>query len=215
MKKKFILSGISLLLFFGLIYAIKNIDVNVIGPENTAIGLSELNEFGHNLFGYKPLLYKISDYLGYLCIAAGTAVGIMGIVQLFKRKSFFKVDEEIYAFAVLLVVILTLYVMFEIVIINYRPVILEGDLHVEASFPSSHTVLSLCVALGVASLLNKYVESIRLRLTLKIVLYGLAILTTLLRLISGVHWISDILGGSLISTCILLFFSGIIDYYNE
>lgn len=215
MKKKFILSGISLLLFFGLIYAIKNIDVNVIGPENTAIGLSKLNEFGHNLFGYKPLLYKISDYLGYLCIAAGTAVGIMGIVQLFKRKSFFKVDEEIYAFAVLLVVILTLYVVFEIVVINYRPVILEGDLHVEASFPSSHTVLSLCVALGVASLLNKYVESIRLRLTLKIVLYGLAILTTLLRLISGVHWISDILGGSLISTCILLFFSGIIDYYNE
>ena len=215
MKKKFILSGISLLLFFGLIYAIKNIDVNVIGPENTAIGLSKLNEFGHNLFGYKPLLYKISDYLGYLCIAAGTAVGIMGIVQLFKRKSFFKVDEEIYAFAVLLVVILTLYVVFEIVVINYRPVILEGDLHVEASFPSSHTVLSLCVALGVATLLNKYIENIKLRRTFKILLYVLAITTTLLRLISGVHWISDILGGSLISTCILLFFSGIIDYYNE
>ena len=116
-------------------------------------------------------------------------------------------DREILTLGGLYVVLALVYVFFEKVIINYRPIIMEGETEAEASFPSSHTML-VCVVMGSAiMLLGRYIKDEKIRRVLKIVFYLVIAVTVLGRLFSGVHWLTDILGGVLISICLLSIFA--------
>ena len=84
---------------------------------------------------------------------------------------------------------------------------MEGETEAEASFPSSHTML-VCVVMGSAiMLLGRYIKDEKIRRVLKIVFYLVIAVTVLGRLFSGVHWLTDILGGVLISICLLSIFA--------
>ena len=146
MKKGKIMSAvICTILFAVLIVLVKTVDVQQIGPEGTSIGFAGINKAMNEATGLNMTLYKITEVLGLLALAVAGCFALLGLVQLIKRKSFAKVDPEIYALAGLYVVVLMLYVIFEKVIINYRPVIMPDEEHVEASFPSSHTMLGFVI----------------------------------------------------------------------
>ena len=133
------------------------------------------------------------------------------MVQLIRRKSLFKVDKNIIALGVLFAVVIILYVMFNKITVNYRPVILPDEGVLEASYPSSHTVLT-CVVMGGAMLqLPYYIKNQGLRLALNTILALIILLTVGGRLVSGAHWLTDILGGILLSGCLLFVFSGVLD----
>ena len=211
MKAKFIASGIFALAFIVLIVLVSVWNVAPIGPENTQIGLSSLNSAVHNALGVSDTWYEITEILGYLAIAVAGAFAVLGIEQAIKRKSIFKVDKKLIALAGLYCLTVFAYVAFEMVVINYRPVIMAGDAHVEASFPSSHTMLS-CVIMGSAFvMLNDYVKNRGLRLTLQYGALFVAAIVTVGRLLSGVHWLTDIIGGVLISLALVTLFSGVCD----
>ena len=114
MKKKFVSSIICFLLFFAIIAAVKLIDVAAIGPDGTSIGLSSLNSAVHNFFGVNFVLYDITDLIGKLAIASGLIYAFLGLMQLIKRKSLLKVDNEILALGVLYIVIGIIYALFEL-----------------------------------------------------------------------------------------------------
>ena len=205
MKKKilslWILCAVSFLLFGALICAVKFIDVGAIGPEGSEIGLSALNGAVKDMFGFNEDIYDVTELLGLISLATAAGFALLGLIQLIHRKSLKLIDKDIYLLAALYIAVAVFYVLFEIVVINYRPVILEGEL--EASFPSSHTLLSLSIMLSAAHQLytrlpSKLSKGIGLAAAIAI-----ATATTALRLVSGVHWFSDILGGALLSAGLL------------
>ena len=156
-NKKLIIAGISGLLFALLIALVRLIDVQAIGPEGTQIGLSDLNRFVFKTLGVHMLWYEITDWLGVVAIGTALLFAMVGLAQWVKRKSIWKVDRAILALGGLYLIVIGLYVLFELLIVNYRPIIMPGSIHPEASFPSSHTML-VCVILGSAiPLLGKYV----------------------------------------------------------
>ena len=208
---KFLAGGaVFAVLFLIWIAIIKLVDVSAIGPEGTEVGLAGINKAIHEALGVNMILYKITDILGYVALLVAGLFALFGLVQLIKRKSLAKVDGAIYALAGLYVVTIGLYVIFEKVIINYRPVIMPDEVALEASFPSSHTMLA-CVIFGSAIvMIGKYIDNDMLRKLLIALAAVLLILVVAGRLVSGVHWFTDIVGGVLISGALVFTFIGIV-----
>ena len=214
-KKRFITAGGSGLLAAVLIVLIRTADVRPIGPEGTSIGLSHLNQCVFRAFGVNILWYYITDWLGIAAILTALLFAVIGLIQLIKRRSLLKVDREILVLGGLYVLLLGLYVLFENAIVNYRPIIMPDGTHPEASFPSSHTML-VCVIMGSAAMLTgRYVKGRILRTALRAVCAASIGITVIGRLISGVHWFTDIVGGILISSALLELFSALKDGGRE
>lgn len=210
-KRKILIAAFSGLLAVVLILLIRFVDVAPIGSGGTSIGLSHLNRFIFELFGVNLIWYTITDWLGVVAILTAFLFALAGFIQMVKRKSPLKVDREILALGGLYIIVIGLYVLFELVIVNYRPIIMPDGLHPEASFPSSHTML-VCVIMGSdMMLLKRYIPNKILRRTLWTIAAAMIGITVIGRLISGVHWFTDILGGLLISTVLLSLFSLMIE----
>ena len=212
-KKNIIMCIVLILVAFMYTILVKFVDVKPIGPNNSLVGFSSINKFMSNLLGVHMSLYKLTEYLGYLALLLAFNYTLLGILELYKRKSLLKIDKEILLLGGFYVVVIFVYIFFEKVIINYRPVLIDGVL--EASYPSSHTMLALCIC-GSSLMINKYLFKDK-----KSAKYGniiaLILMVTILfgRLISGVHWFSDILGGILISIALLKVFKTILESINK
>ncbi len=211
MKRKAVAAVICFLLFLLLLAALKILDVQAIGPEGTSIGLAVINGAIHEATGVNMALHKITSYLGVFSILVAICFACLGLFQLIRRRSLLKIDPEILALGCLYVIIAVLYLLFEIIVINERPVIMPGDEHVEASFPSSHTLLSFVILGSAMIVLGKYVPNRRLCGLLQGVLGVLLFVSVFGRLLSGVHWFTDILGSIFLSAALLLLFAGVLD----
>ena len=213
MRKRNIIVS-SVLFVVSIIYTIlvKNIDVKPIGPNSSSVGFSTFNNWFRNLIGSNMTIYKITEVLGLLLFLIVFIYGTIGLYQLVKRKNLLKVDREILVLGGLYLFMMVVYVLFEKVVINYRPILIDNEL--EASYPSSHTILALCIALSSLKVSKRYfnknyVKKINI---CTLVLMGLVFLG---RTISGVHWISDIIGGVLISFMLLSIFITIYDWNKK
>ena len=190
---------------------VKVVDVQAIGPQETSVGFAKIHKAFADAVGTNMLLYKLTQLLGYAALAVVAFFGFGGMMQLVKRRSLLKVDRELLGAGVLYVVVLALYVAFEKIIVNYRPVIMPGETAPEASFPSSHTLLA-CVVFGSAVILaDTYVRKHKARKRVRAVFVILIIVMVIGRLLSGVHWITDIVAGLLFSGSLLSAFKGYID----
>ena len=211
MKKKFISAAVFGLLFVTLIVLLCTFDVSPIGPENTEIGFSTLNGTVHDAIGMSDFWYSVSSIFGYLSIASAGIFVILGCAQIIKRKSLLKVDKKLFALAGLYAVTVFFYAFFEFVVINYRPIIEAGAEHVEASFPSSHTLLTCVIMGGAFVLIGRYIKNRGLCIALRCLAVALAVITVVGRLLSGVHWFTDIVGGALLSLALVNFFAAACD----
>ncbi len=210
-KTKWIISGIFLALFLLWIVLLKTVDVRPVGPAGTSIGFATVNAAFQEAFTFNKLLYTVTKLLGVLTIAVAGAFAIFGVVQWIQRRKLLRVDREIRNLAVLYVVFALLYVFFEKVIINYRPMIMPNETDPEASFPSTHTML-VCVVMGsTILLLRRYIHNKGLRLVLQIVSTLIIVVMVIGRLLCGVHWLTDIIGGVLISAALVSAYAAMID----
>ena len=216
MKKKLIASAVCFGLFLLLILLIKTVDVAAVGPEGTKIGLSKLNVAIHEMLGEHLGWYKITNILGYLAILIALCFAAIGGLQLIYRRSVLMVDREILLLGGLYVVTVLFYILFEKVIVNYRPMLMPDGDGIEASFPSSHTVLS-CVILGSGLLLlKKYARKNRtVQLVLTVIFAVMLALIVAGRLLSGVHWFTDIIGGLLLSAALLNAYEGLLRLWKR
>ena len=191
-----------LLVLISIIYTllVKYVDTSTIGPNGSVVGFSSLNSFVFNLTGNNMTLYKITEILGIIPILIALMYAVIGLIQVIDRKSL-KVDKELIALGILYIIVILIYVFFEKCIINYRPVIIDGVL--EASYPSSHTLLSICIC-GSSLLINKYLfNNEKIYKYINIISIISMVLIVLGRLLSGVHWASDIIGSIIISITLL------------
>ena len=206
-KKNYIISGILIAVAILFTVLVKFVNVKPVGVKGTDIGFAFINRPFADLIGSNMTLYNITEWLGIIPILVVMVYGLIGLKQLVKTKNVFKVDKEILILGGFYVVVAVLYVFFEKVIINYRPVLIEGVL--EASYPSSHTLMSMCFC-GSALILNKeyfkkYVKPLNIFLIIIMVVIVVG------RLLSGVHWFTDIIGGCLISLALVMTFYSIVE----
>lgn len=191
---------------------VKNIDVKAIGPNNSSVGLSSLNNWFKNLIGINMDIYKLTEILGLCTFIIVGIYGVTGLIMLIKRKSLFKVDREIISLGVLYVLMGIIYLLFEKVVINYRPILIDNIL--EASYPSSHTLLSICICISSLIVSKKYLDNKKYNFTTFITVLLLT-LVFVGRTVSGVHWLSDIIGGVIISINLLMIFYTILRWKNN
>ena len=206
MKKKKICTAICFLIAFVLwTVLVKSVEVKAIGPEGSVVGFSTINKFIHELTGVNWFLYILTDWLGLVPIAVAFSFAILGLVQLIKRKSLRKVDYNILALGVFYIVVIAVYILFEIVVINYRPTLISG--YLEASYPSSTTMLVMCVMPTAAMQMNMRIKNVIFRRCVVFIIIAFTAFMVIGRILSGVHWISDIIGGALFSVGIVMMYN--------
>lgn len=180
------------------------VDVQKIGPRESVVGFATLNGFVRDQIGVNMTLYTITDWLGLVSFGFVLVFGVLGLVQWIKRKHFLQVDQSLLILGGFYLVVMGAYLLFEIFPVNYRPVLINGAL--EASYPSSTTMLVMCVIpTGVMQLRNRIAGNL-LRKLISALLYGFLIFMVLGRILAGVHWITDIIGGALLSTSLVQFY---------
>lgn len=176
---------------------VRFVDVRGIGPRGSSVGFATLNQFVHNATGTNMALYVITDWLGLVPIATALGFATLGLCQWVGRISILKVDRSIIALGVFYIAVMSAYVFFEYAVINYRPVLIKGIL--EASYPSSTTLLTLCVMPTAAMQIRARIKNGILRSASVSVILIFTAFMIVGRILSGVHWITDIIGGIILS----------------
>lgn len=202
---QFILGLLLLTVFAAYTMSLTVADLRPIGPNGSMVAYAGINQWFWDLIGVNWALYHITDWAGVAAILIALGFGAQGLVQWIGRKSIWKVDPGLLALGALYVLVFGVYVFFEYCVINYRPVLIGGVL--EPSYPSSTTMLAMCVLPTAMIRFRRQIGNCRIR---KAVNLALGLFTAFMvagRLLSGVHWVTDILGGSLFSGSVILLYS--------
>ena len=205
MKKITYLLAPSILLAIFIIWTalVKVVDIQYVGAAGF-LGFytlnTNINDFVQTL--NTNVFDKLTDVMLYASISTVVPFAIVGIIQLCKRKALNKVDPILYIMVAGYVAMAVIYFVFEIVKINYSPLSTAEEL--KASYPSSH-ILVFIVMLGAAVL--GLLHFVKMNKALKIVINCLFVILAFLmgglRLFSGQHYFTDVIGGLLISFTIL------------
>ncbi|MBO4872667.1 MAG: phosphatase PAP2 family protein [Lachnospiraceae bacterium] len=188
---------------------VRFVNVQPIGPNGSEVGFASVNKAAAEAIGVSIFWYEISQTLGILAILVCVFFAALGAYQLIREKSIRKVDRRILALGGLYAVTVFLYVLFDKLAINYRPVLENGVL--EPSYPSSHTMLSLVAFGSVFLLVRRFFAEAKPRRIIGAAALVLLVLTVLSRLLSGFHWLTDIIGGILIAAALLAWFAWLLD----
>ena len=142
--KKSLFSGLIFISLFTIwTFLIQLVDVQNIGLNNSNVGFATFNTWFHSLTDVNFTLYNITDWSGLVPIFICMIFAMLGLVQLIKRRSLIKVDLDIIILGIYYIIVIFGYLIFEMLPINYRPILING--FIEASYPSSTTLLVLSV----------------------------------------------------------------------
>lgn len=204
---KNLISGIVFIISFAIwTILILIIDVQPIGVKGTNIGFAKLNMWFNSIICVNMTLYTITDWLGLIPIFICMIFGLVGLIQLIKRKNLLKVDFDIIILGVYYVIVILCYLIFEMYPINYRPILINGFM--EASYPSSTTLLVLCVMPTLVFQANQRFKNTTLKRFITIVAVAFSVFMVVGRLLSGVHWLTDIIGSCLLSAGLFYIYKG-------
>ena len=212
MKKKLknnLFVALSLILLFVLwTVSVRFVDVKAIGPKGSVVGFSHINGFVHRLTGVNMTLYNITDWLGLVPIFVAFSFAVLGLIQWIKRKKLKLVDYSIFVLGGFYIVTMAVYVLFEFLVVNYRPVLIGG--YLEASYPSSTTMLVLTVMPTAMMQFNSRIKNKAVKRVILILITTFIAFMVLARLVSGVHWLTDIVGGVIISAGLVMIYNAFV-----
>lgn len=209
--KFFIASSFLFVLFVVFTVLIKTVNTEAIGPNNSVVGFAALNQAVFEGLGQNSIWDVISDAFMIAALLIAACFAVIGFVQILKRKKLLLVDKEILALGILYVLIATFFVIFEFAAINFRPILQDGLL--EASYPSTHALIVGCV-FGSVMILADYITKNKY---LKIGTYAFSsvviALTIVARLLSGMHWLTDVVAAVILTSALLVLFAGLKFYF--
>ena len=185
------------------------IDVRSVGPHGTSVGFATVNEKACALFGVNMTLYTLTDWLGLVPIATALGFAVLGLKQWIERKSILRVDRSLLVLGAFLLTVFAVYILFEYLVINYRPTLINGRL--EASYPSSTTMLVMCVMPAAALELNSRIQNKAIKRCVFSIMALFTVFTVIGRLLSGVHWLTDIIGATLVSAGLVITYASLSD----
>ena len=193
--------------------AIQFIGVKAIGPQNSSVGFATLNQFIHNLTGVNMSLYTITDWLGLVPLGFAMGFALLGFIQWIKRKQILTVDYSILVLGGFYVLVIAMYTFFEMFVVNYRPILINGIL--EASYPSSTTMLVMCIMPTAIMQFNNRIKNETLKKLISVSIIFFILFMVIGRILSGVHWITDIIGGALFSAGIVFMYYAYLQHSNK
>lgn len=203
--KKLLSAGIIMMVVFAVWTAlIQIVDVQPVGQNGTDIGFASLNCRFHKLTGVHMAIYTVTDWLGLVPIFICVLFGGIGLVQLVKRRNLFKVDFDLILLGIYYIIVIFGYLFFEMIPINYRPILIEGIM--EASYPSSTTLLVLSVMPTLSFQVNRRINSIAIKNGINIFVIMFSLFMVIGRTVAGVHWLTDIIGSVILSTGLYLIY---------
>lgn len=208
-QKNFIITGVLFLAFILYTIAVKVIDVQAVGPEKTKVGFATINKAISSFLGYNEFWYKLTEITGMLTLLVAAAFGLLGVAQLVARKSIKKTDTDILILGGFYVVVIFFYALFEVLELNYRPVILDEGL--EASYPSSHSMLVFCVMITAILQFRSRISDKKVLMIAEVSSIAIVVITVLGRMVSGVHWFTDIIGGVLLGTALVMLYCSAVE----
>ena len=150
----------------------------------------------------------ITDWLGLVPLVFVMGFALLGLIQWIKRKHLFKVDYNILILGGFYIVVMAVYVLFEMLAVNYRPVLING--YLEASYPSSTTMLVMCVMPTAIMQFNARIKNNVLKRCVASAIIAFIVFMVIGRLVSGVHWFTDIIGGALLSAGLVMMYRAVI-----
>ena len=208
MKKRFALALGLLGAFVLWTAAVRRIDVQAIGPLGSAVGFAGLNRLVHQLTGVHMGLYTLTDWLGLVPFFVALGFALLGLFQWIGRKRLRAVDGSILLLGGFSLVVMAVYLFFEQSVVNYRPVLINGIL--EASYPSSTTMLVLCVMPTAAMQLRLRIKRKAPKGWITAAIMAFTVFMVVARLVSGVHWFTDIVGGALLSAGLVMLYRALL-----
>lgn len=207
--KRILFIGIMLIVAFvvwtGLILTV---DVQPLGQNGTNIGFTTFNLWFHKWTGVHMTIYTITDWLGLIPILVCLIFAGVGLIQLITRKSLFKVDYDIIALGIYYMIVIVAFLGFEMIPINYRPILIEGAM--ETSYPSSTTLLVLSVMPTLIFQSKRRIENDIMKNAVVILTIFFSAFMVIGRLMAGVHWFTDIVGGILLSMGLFYIYKGVV-----
>ena len=203
-RRLFIIASALLAAFALWTAALFHVDVQPIGPGGSAVAFAALNGSFHRLTGVHMPLYILTDWLGLIPAGIAMAFALLGLGQWIRRRSLMQVDGSILILGSFYLLVIAAYLFFEAFVVNCRPVLIDGRL--EPSYPSSTTLLTLCVLPTAALQLHGRIRHAALRKGCIGALITFGAFMVIGRLVSGVHWLTDIIGGSLLSAGLVMLY---------
>lgn len=212
--KKWLLCG-SILFGVFLVWTVlvQKVDLKPLGVNGTDIGFATMNLWFLRFTGVHMEIYHITDWLGLVPVFICLIFGIMGVAQLIRRRSLLKVDCDLICLGIYYVIVLFAYLIFEMLPINYRPILIEGFM--EASYPSSTTLLVLCVMLTLVEQLNRRSKNEMFRIIMNVFIICFSGFMVLGRLVSGVHWLTDIVGSVMLSVGLFCIYKACVLFWDK
>lgn len=207
-KNPLFAGGIFLIVFILWTILVRTVDVQPIGPNGTNVGFAAWNGWFHELTGVHMELYTITDWLGLIPVFVCMIFAGVGLKQWISRRNLFKVDYDILILGIYYAAVILNYLVFEMISINYRPVLIEGRM--EVSYPSSTTLLVLCVMPTLIEQMMRRLKAEKLKQGIRVATIWFSACMVLGRLVSGVHWFTDIVGAIILSAGLFLFYKGAI-----
>lgn len=203
--RAFLISSIVMFsLFLLLIVLVKTVDVKAVGPNGSKIGFASFNNFLFENLGKNKFWYNFTKVFGIISILIAVGFVGYGVYEIIKKRNLKNIDSDILAMGIVFASLVFVYLFFEIVKVNFRPVLIDGKL--EVSFPSSHTMLCLTI-FGVATMFAcGRLKNVWVKGTCIVGSSLVAILVSIGRIFAGVHWFTDVLGAILISACLVLLY---------
>ena len=187
---------------------IQAVDIQPLGVNGTNIGFATINCWFHRLTGVHMVIYTITDWLGLIPIFICMIFGGIGCIQLLKRRSLLKVDYDIIFLGVYYILVIFGYLIFEMIPINYRPILIEGVM--EVSYPSSTTLLVLSIMPTLVFQVNRRVDSNIIKTVIIVSTVAFSAFMVIGRLIAGVHWFTDIVGGIILSAGLFCIYMAVV-----
>lgn len=211
--KKFInlytILGASFLFLFILLIILLCFDKAVIAENGYEVGLSHINNLVN--YSYKENVDLMSDLIFYVTFIVVIYAFSIGLYQLIKKKSLYKVDKSIIIFGIALVIAIIVWLLFDKVIeLNIRP-----THKIEGSFPSTHVMLATFFALSCHGFLCLRDQDKLIKYSSLVLAIIIIVIVTITRVIAGVHYITDVCGGLFIGLSFYFCTFGLIKAFDK
>lgn len=195
-------AGILTVLFVAFTVAVKWLDVQVDGAHE--IGWASVNFWWRDLIGVSDVWRVVSDVAAVLTLLTLVGVIVWQVVALVRARGIHRATRHWLVLDGALGALRLCYLLFEFVVINYRPILIDGV--AEASYPSSHVLLFATVCPLLMLTFWREIKSRPWRAGIVTLGVVLMLIGMVARALSGYHWLTDVLGGVLLGAVLVAWY---------